>query len=117
VQYLPQVLFLVIIGSFAIAIISGIARIVNYYRASRRFTPSAQPRQRIEQLIATANDDANSTLYESRQLIETDALPLSWAMRKAFTSGLRQQSITGRIRYTRRILQDYYLPVAVVAAA
>jgi hypothetical protein len=94
----------------ALAIVSQVLQIVNYYRATNRFVPSIQTRERIEHLIATTNDETNSTLYESRQLIETDALALPIALRTAFIAGLRQASPGGRINYTKRILRDFYLP-------
>ena len=104
--------FGLIVCAMLLAIGQSIMQIVNYYRAVARFSPSIQTRERIEHLIATCNDETNSTLLESRTLIEDDALAcrLPTSLRNALVAGLVQQSISGRIRYTRRMLVESYLP-------
>jgi hypothetical protein len=105
--------FFVAVIALAVAVICARIRdIVNYFRANARFVGSVQTRDRIQHLIATTNDQTNSTLLESRQMIETDAQTLPPALRRQFIAGLHQNSIGGRINYTRRVLTEHYLPNA-----
>ncbi len=105
--------FSVMIVLYFVTIVMALREIVLYYRACAKFSASIQVRNYVEHLIATSNDDLNSTLLESRQLIEKDAAQLPLHLQRRFVQGLTQNSIGGRINYTRKILHNYYLPKAI----